>query len=101
MSGKGVFEATLESGLRRFRAVWLTSITTVFGLLPLAYGIGGEDTFLKPAAMALGYGLVFSTVLILVFVPALYLIRVDIINGMIWLLRPFSKAVGWNLKPES
>ena len=63
---------------RRFRAVWLTSVTTILGLLPLAYGLGGDDKFLRPAAMALGYGLIFGTVLILLLVPALYLIRVDL-----------------------
>ena len=71
-------KAALYAGKRRFRAVWLTSITTVLGLMPLVYGIGGHDAFLRPAAMALGYGLLFATVLILLLVPALYLIREDL-----------------------
>lgn len=75
--GMSAFEAAVYAGKRRFRAVWLTSITTIFGLLPLAYGIGGDDMFLRPAAMALGYGLLFATVLILLLVPAMYLIRHD------------------------
>ena len=79
-SGLSPGEATVQGGKLRFRSVWLTSMTTIFGLLPLAYGIGGEDAFLKPAALALGYGLIFSTTLILLFVPALYMIRVDIIQ---------------------
>ena len=44
----------------------------------MVYGIGGSDLFLQPAAMALGYGLLFGTVLILLFIPAVYLIHVDI-----------------------
>ena len=78
--GKEPMPAILSASKKRFRAVWLTSITTVFGLLPLAYGIGGHDAFLKPAAMVLAYGLIFSTVLILIFVPVLYLIRIDLIK---------------------
>ncbi|NRA46118.1 MAG: efflux RND transporter permease subunit [Oligoflexales bacterium] len=81
-AGLSPYDATIKGGRLRFRAVWLTSVTTIFGLLPLAYGIGGEDAFLKPAAMALGYGLVFSTVLILLFIPALYMIRVDLIQAI-------------------
>lgn len=80
--GMSAFDAVMYGGKRRFRAVWLTSMTTIFGLLPLAYGIGGDDVFLRPAAMALGYGLIFSTVLILILVPSLYLVRIDIMRGL-------------------
>ena len=76
--GNKVITAALLAGEKRFRAVILTSITTVFGLIPLVYGIGGYDLFLRPAAMALGYGLLFATFLILLFIPAIYVIRVDI-----------------------
>lgn len=78
--GMSVFDALVYAGKRRLRAVVLTSITTVAGVLPLVYGIGGSDEFLKPAAMALGYGLLFGTVLILMFIPTLYYIRVDILK---------------------
>jgi multidrug efflux pump subunit AcrB len=78
--GMSALEATIYSGRRRFRAVWLTTLTTVFGLVPLVYGWGGHDMFLRPAATALGYGLIFGTVLVLFVVPASYMIRLDIIN---------------------
>ena len=81
-------EACIYAGKRRFRAVWLTSFTTIVGLLPLVYGIGGRDLFLEPAAMAMSYGLLFGTVLILLFVPCLYLVREDII---LILSKPFQK----------
>lgn len=81
-------EACIYAGKRRFRAVWLTSITTIVGLLPLVYGIGGRDLFLEPAAMAMSYGLLFGTILILLFVPCLYLVREDIIRI---LSKPFQK----------
>jgi multidrug efflux pump subunit AcrB len=82
--GMEPFEACIFASVRRFRAVWLTTITTVFGLLPLVYGIGGMDKFLQPAAVALGYGLIFGTVLILFLIPAVYMVRKDFVN----LIRP-------------
>lgn len=90
-AGRSAFEAAVYAGCRRFRAVWLTTLTTVFGLLPMVYGIGGLDKFLQPAALALGYGLLFGMVLILFFVPALYLIRVDI-GYALHKLSPFGAA---------
>jgi multidrug efflux pump subunit AcrB len=62
----------------RFRPIVITAITTVAGLLPLAYGLGGSDPFIAPMALAIGYGLLFSTPLTLFLVPALYLILIDI-----------------------
>ncbi|RMF17662.1 MAG: efflux RND transporter permease subunit [Candidatus Dadabacteria bacterium] len=85
--GVGAFEAAVAAGRRRFRAVWLTTLTTVAGVLPLVYGIGGLDKFLQPAAAALGYGLLFGTVLTLLFIPALYLIRIDIGRVLRWIFR--------------
>lgn len=57
----------------RLRAILMTTVTTVAGLLPLAYGVGGEDPSNAPMALALGWGLLFATALVLVLVPALYL----------------------------
>lgn len=57
----------------RLRAILMTTVTTVAGLLPLAYGVGGDDPSNAPMALALGWGLLFATGLVLVLVPALYL----------------------------
>lgn len=62
----------------RLRSVILTSLTTVAGLLPLAYGIGGRDLLMGPMALALGYGLLFATPITLILLPSLYLIGYDI-----------------------
>jgi multidrug efflux pump subunit AcrB len=62
----------------RLRPVLLTTVTTVAGLLPLTYGIGGEDAMMGPMAMALGYGLLFATPVTLVLLPCLYMIWDDI-----------------------
>ncbi len=63
----------------RLRAVVLTTLTTLAGVLPLAYGIGGIDYILQPMALALGYGLIFGTVMTLILMPALYLINLEIV----------------------
>ncbi len=62
----------------RLRAVILTTLTTVAGLIPLAYGLGGSDPFMAATALALGYGLLFATPLTLLLVPCLYLVQNDI-----------------------
>lgn len=62
----------------RLRAIIMTSITTVAGLLPLAYGIGGSNPLLVHMALALGWGLVFATPLTLIMVPCLYTVSLDL-----------------------
>ncbi|UCE65833.1 MAG: efflux RND transporter permease subunit [Candidatus Zixiibacteriota bacterium] len=62
----------------RLRPIILTSITTVAGVLPLAYGLGGSDPFISPMALALGYGILFATPLTLILLPCLYLAQHDV-----------------------
>ena len=64
----------------RLRAVVLTSLTTLAGILPLAYGLGGTDFLLQPMALALGYGLLFGTLMTLILLPCLYLMNVEFIT---------------------
>lgn len=66
------FEGIVEGASIRFRPVLLTTITTVAGLLPTAYGIGGDLPFIRPMVLALAWGLVFATVISLVFIPLIY-----------------------------
>ena len=62
----------------RLRPVLLTTITTVLGLVSVAYMIGGGDPFIRPAAMAIVWGLSFATVLTLILIPCVYAIMDDI-----------------------
>ena len=73
-----LLERVVDGSGDRFRPILITSCTTIAGLLPLAYGLGGEDPFIAPMALAIGYGLLFSTPLTLVLLPALYMILIDI-----------------------
>jgi len=68
--GEKLFEAIVQAGRRRLRAILITSITTVVGLLPTGYGWGGHDPFVAPMALALGWGLAFATLITLYALPA-------------------------------
>jgi multidrug efflux pump subunit AcrB len=74
-------DAVIDAGKRRLRAVLLTAITTVVGLLPTAYGWGGLDPFVAPMALALSWGLMFSTLITLFSIPAALGIGMDIKHG--------------------
>jgi multidrug efflux pump subunit AcrB len=75
---KNLLDIVADGAADRLRAVILTTLTTVVGLLPLAYGFGGTDAYMAPMALALAYGLVFATPLTLGLIPCLYVIRADI-----------------------
>ena len=80
-------QAVVEAGKRRLRAVLLTAITTVVGLLPTAYGWGGFDPFVAPMALALSWGLMFSTVITLLSIPAALGIGMDMKAMAAWMLK--------------
>jgi HAE1 family hydrophobic/amphiphilic exporter-1 len=65
-------DALLEAGRRRLRPILMTSLTTILGLLPLALGIGEGADAQAPLARAVVGGLLFSTLVTLVLVPAVY-----------------------------
>lgn len=70
--GLAIDDAIVEAARLRLRPIFLTSVTTIAGLFPLAVGVGGRSELLGPMATAIAWGLTFSTVLILVIVPCLY-----------------------------
>ena len=78
IQGKERIESIIEAGRLRLRPVILTTVTTFFALAPVAYGIGGLDPFLQPAALTLSWGLLFATFLTLIFIPCVYAMVDDI-----------------------
>ena len=76
--GASTYRAILGAGKLRFRPVLLTTISTAVALAPVAYGIGGLDPFLQPAALAMTWGLVFATPLTLVVIPCIYAMELDV-----------------------
>tara|TARA_R110002049_G_scaffold305176_1_gene501454 strand:+ start:1090 stop:4257 length:3168 start_codon:yes stop_codon:yes gene_type:complete len=80
----------------RLRAVLLTSFTTFAGLLPLLGETSRQAQFLIPAAVSLGYGIMFATVITLLLVPSLLLIQLDAVAFLVRLktvVFPSSKQV--------
>ena len=75
---KDVFNAVVEGASERFRAIFLTTITTIFGLLPTVYGIGGRADLIVPIVMALAYGLLFASLLTLILLPCLFMVSADL-----------------------
>lgn len=76
--GADKMKSIMEGSLLRFRAILLTTLTTVLGVLPSAYGIGGNDPFIQPMALAMNYGLVVGAFLSLFLVPCLMAITDDL-----------------------
>ena len=68
-----VFEAVFQAGIARLRPILLTTITTSFGLAPLILEKSRQAQFLIPMAVSVAYGLLFGTFLILVVLPASFL----------------------------
>lgn len=68
-------ELLVDGATSRLRAILLTTVTTAAGLLPTAYGIGGHDPMISPMCLALTYGLIFGTIVVLFLIPSLYLIQ--------------------------
>ena len=62
----------------RLRAVILTTLTTVVGVAPTAYGLAGYDSMLAEMMLALSWGLVFGTFITLIMMPCLYSMELDI-----------------------
>ncbi|MFT5206708.1 MAG: multidrug efflux pump subunit AcrB [Candidatus Omnitrophota bacterium] len=67
-----------ESCKSRFRAVIMTSLTTVAGTMPMAYGWGGDDPFIKSMALAFTWGMAFASTITLFAIPCFYAIVDDI-----------------------
>ncbi|KJJ85779.1 export membrane protein [Candidatus Omnitrophus magneticus] len=76
-SGMSKGESIIQASKIRLRAIIVTTVTTSGGLFTVAYGIGGKDPFLVPMAMAISWGLMFSTALTLIVIPCLYSILDD------------------------
>jgi multidrug efflux pump subunit AcrB len=69
--GMEVGDALVEAACQRLRAVLLTSLTTIAGLMPLLFETSLQAQFLIPMATSIAFGLAFATVLVLIVIPCL------------------------------
>ncbi|MCZ7585185.1 MAG: efflux RND transporter permease subunit [Deltaproteobacteria bacterium] len=82
--GASAHDAIVGAGVRRFRPILLTSLTTFFGLAPMILETSVQARFLIPMAISLGFGIMLATPVALMLVPANYMIVEDAKN---WLAR--------------
>lgn len=86
-------ESIILAGKHRLRPIVLTTLTTTAGLLPTAYGWGGLDQFVVPVALALGWGVLFGSILTTIVFPA-YLAIMDDVQYQVFRVKSklFSKS---------
>jgi multidrug efflux pump subunit AcrB len=77
-AGKSRREALFEAGHKRARPIVMTTVAMVAGMMPVAIGLGGDAEFRAPMATAVIGGLMTSTLLTLVIVPAVFTVMDDI-----------------------
>jgi multidrug efflux pump subunit AcrB len=104
--GMGVVDAAADAGQARFRAVILTTMTTVAGLLPLLAERSSQAQPLIPLAASIAFGELFGTILTLFIVPAMFIATNDAKRFAHWLRHggsyPSSELVerAWSSRPQ-
>jgi multidrug efflux pump subunit AcrB len=78
LAGESPSGAAFKAAIRRFRPIMLTAVTTFLGLAPMIFEQSVQARFLIPMAISLGYGILFTTIVILLLMPTLWLIYHDI-----------------------
>jgi multidrug efflux pump subunit AcrB len=79
-AGESPSGAAFKAAIRRFRPIMLTALTTFLGLAPMIFEQSVQARFLIPMAISLGYGILFTTIVILLLMPSLWVIYHDIRN---------------------
>jgi multidrug efflux pump len=87
--------AALEAGRIRFRPILMTSVSTVMGAVPIAFGLGAGSISRRPLGYAIVGGVLFSTLLTLYVVPAVYVI----FDGLLVRMRARARAPEHRLAP--
>jgi predicted RND superfamily exporter protein len=95
-----VRDAVVDSGESRFRAVTVTSVTTIAGLMPLMIERSAQAQSLIPMAVSIAFGLASATVLVLVVVPVLLLALDDIQRWVYRLVMRYGRTVQLAERPE-
>ena len=80
MKTDSIKNAVINGASSRVRSILLTTFTTLAGIFPLMYGIGGDAGYTKPLIFSLGWGILTSTIMILFALPPMVMIFYDIKN---------------------
>ena len=92
-------EALIKAARTRFRPILITTLTTMAGLFPTAYSLGGSDPMLIPMTLALAWGLAFGTFGSLVFIPSTMAALYQVKNGEVALFRAVGNVIDRILAP--
>lgn len=76
--GQDVYTALCDASVRRFRPIFLTTITTFGGLAPIILESSRQATQLIPMAISLGFGIIFASAIVLIIVPCFYMALNDL-----------------------
>jgi multidrug efflux pump subunit AcrB len=76
--GFDAYDSIFKAGLRRFRPILLTSVTTFCGLAPMIFESSVQARFLMPMAITLGFGILFGAFVTLIVTPSLYMMLEDL-----------------------
>ncbi len=87
-------EALYEAGRSRFRAIFLTSLTTIAGIAPLLLEKSRQAQFLKPMAISIAYGIGIATLLTLIILPLLLSVTNEVKAKASWLITGKEKERG-------
>lgn len=80
--GIGRWRSIISSGRVRMRPIFLTTLTTVLGLMALSFQTRGQAAYLAPMAISIVWGLLFATALTLLLVPAMFAVSDDLKMGL-------------------
>src|SRR5690606_16426349 len=78
LKGDSVFDAVVAAGKDRIRPIFITTLMTVGGMIPLALATGSSSGYQAPLAIVIISGLLYSTLISLVLIPSIYLVFEDI-----------------------
>ena len=85
--------AFIAAATTRFRPIWLTTLTTLCGVMPMAYGWGGRVGYTEPMAFSIGWGILGATLAALIVLPPCNYIIVDFKNLYSWLKQKIRRRV--------
>src|SRR5699024_4484412 len=81
-NGMNVDDSMVDAGKDRIRPIFMTTLTTVGGMIPLAFATGASSGYQSPLAVVIISGLLFSTFITLILIPSIYLTFDDIGYGL-------------------
>ena len=80
-TGVSVVDAIVDAGVRRFRPILLTTLTTFGGLAPMVFETSRQAQFITPMAVSLGFGILFTTFVCLLVLPAFYVMLMQFLQN--------------------